>query len=141
MYKNLVESRKALQVLAFNDSQEDYGTYIMGALPMGDVSLDELGKLMDKEIERLQTELISEKEFQKLQNIFENNFVNSNSGVSNIANTLARNYMLRGNTNLINEQLDQYRSVTREDLMRVANTYLKSNQRIDMDYIKKENEQ
>jgi predicted Zn-dependent peptidase len=113
----------------------------MGALPMGDVSLDELGKLMDKEIERLQTELISEKEFQKLQNIFENNFVNSNSGVSNIANTLARNYMLRGNTNLINEQLDQYRSVTREDLMRVANTYLKSNQRIDMDYIKKENEQ
>ena len=42
MYKKLVEEKKALQVLAFNDSQEDYGTYIMGALPMGETSLDDL---------------------------------------------------------------------------------------------------
>jgi predicted Zn-dependent peptidase len=141
LYKKLVESRKSLQVLAFNDSQEDYGTYIMGALPMGDVSLDELAVAMDEEITKLQTELISEKEYQKLQNIIENNFVNSNTGMANIANTLARNYMLRGGrTNLINEQVDIYRSVTREDIKRVANTYLKPNQRVEIDYVKQESE-
>jgi predicted Zn-dependent peptidase len=141
MYKRLVENKKALQVLAFNDSQEDYGTYIMGALPLGETSLDEIAAEMDDEITKLQTELISEKEYQKLQNTFENRFVNSNSGVQNIANTLARNYMLKGNTNLINDEINIFRSITREDIKRVANTYLNKNHRVEMDYLKKESEQ
>ncbi len=138
LYKTLVEEKKALQVLAFNDSQEDYGVYIMGALPMGATTLDDLGVEMDAEIAKLQTELISEKEFQKLQNKFENNFVNSNSGVQNIANTLAANYTLKGNTNLINDEINIYRSITREDIKRVANDYLNKNSRVEMDYLKKE---
>jgi predicted Zn-dependent peptidase len=138
LYKTLVEEKKALQVLAFNDSQEDYGVYIMGALPMGATTLDDLGVEMDAEIAKLQTELISEKEFQKLQNKFENNFVNSNSGVQNIANTLAANYTLKGNTNLINDEINIYRSITREDIKRVANEYLNKNSRVEMDYLKKE---
>jgi len=138
MYKKLVDNKKALQVLAFNTSQEDYGTYIMGALPMGETSLDDLAIEMDEEITKLQTELISEKEYQKLQNKFENQFVNSNSGVENIANTLARNYMLKGNTKLINEEINIYRSITREDIKNVANKYLKKNQRVEMDYLKEE---
>jgi len=141
MYKRLVENKKALQVLAFNDSQEDYGTYIMGALPLGETSLDEIAAEMEDEITKLQTELISEKEYQKLQNTFENRFVNSNSGVQNIANTLARNYMLKGNTNLINDEINIFRSITREDIKRVANTYLNKDHRVEMDYLKKESEQ
>jgi len=140
MYKKLVDSKKALQVLAFNTSQEDYGTYIMGALPMGETSLDDLSVEMDEEITKLQTELISEKEYQKLQNKFENNFVNSNSGVENIANTLARNYMLKGDTKLINEEINIYRSISREDIKTVANKYLKKNQRVEMDYLKTKSE-
>ncbi len=140
MYKKLVEEKKALQVLAFNDSQEDYGTYIMGALPMGETSLDDLAKEMDEEITKLQTELISEKEYQKLQNKFENNFVNSNSGVQNIANTLAANYTLKGNTKLINDEINIYRSITREDIKRVATEYLNKNKRVEMDYLKTKSE-
>ena len=140
MYKKLVDNKKALQVLAFNTSQEDYGTYIMGALPMGETSLDDLAVEMDAEITKLQTELISEKEYQKLQNQFENNFVNSNSGVENIASTLATNYMLKGNTNLINDELNIYRSITREDIKRVANELLNANNRVEMDYLKAKSE-
>ncbi len=135
MYKRLVDDKKALQVLAFNDSQEDYGTYIMGALPMGEVTLDQIAKEMDEEITKLQTELISEREYQKLQNQFENNFVNSNAGIEKIANTLARNYMLKGNTNLINDELKIYQSISREDIKRVANTYLQNSKRVEMDYL------
>jgi len=64
--------------------------------------------------------------------------VNSNSGVQNIANTLAANYTLKGNTNLINDEINIYRSITREDIKRVANDYLNKNSRIEMDYLKKE---
>ena len=140
MYKKLVEEKKALQVLAFNDSQEDYGTYIMGALPMGETSLDDLAVEMNHEIVKLQTELISEKEYQKLQNEFENDFVNSNSGVENIASSLASNYMLKGNVHLINDELKIYRSITREDIKRVANELLNANNRVEMDYLKAKSE-
>lgn len=96
---------------------------------------------MDEQISKLQNELISEREFQKLLNKFESNFVNSISGVENIANTLARNYMLKGNTDLINDEIKIYRSITREDIKRVANEYLKSNARIEMEYLPKPSEQ
>lgn len=135
LYKRLVDEKKALQVLAFNSAMEDYGTYIMGALPIGETSLEEIAKEMEDEIEKLQNNLISERELEKLKNKFESNFVNSNSGVENIANTLARNYLLKGDTNLINEELKIYQSVTREDIQRVARTYLDKNKRIEMDYL------
>lgn len=136
LYKKLVDEKKmALQTGAFNNSQEDYGTYILFGLPLGEVSLDDLMKEIDEEIVKVQTELISEKDHQKLQNKFENQFVNSNSSVSGIANSLARYYMLYGNTDLINKEIDIYRSITREDIQTVANKYLNPNQRLILEYL------
>jgi predicted Zn-dependent peptidase len=45
---------------------------------------------------------------------------------------------LYDDTSLINDEIEIYRSITREDIMRVANEYLKPNQRLDMDYVKKQ---
>jgi len=136
MYKKMVdEDKEALQVLAFPRSQEDYGMYVMGALAMGDTPLEQLGESMDEEIKKLQTELISEKEYQKLQNKFENRFVSSNSSVQGIAASLATYHMLYGDVDLINDEIKIYRSITREDIKEVANKYLKKNQRLNLDYL------
>ncbi|WP_378179452.1 M16 family metallopeptidase [Aquimarina sp. SS2-1] len=136
MQKNMVEDKKmALQVIAFTDAQEDYGTYIMGALPLGNVGLDKLQAEMDAEIEKLQNELITEREFKKLQNQFENQFVNSNSSIEGIANSLARYNMLYDDTSLINKEIEIYRSITREDIQNVAKKYLNKNQRLNLDYL------
>lgn len=129
------EEQIALQVLAFGQSNQDYGTYTMGALAKGDVELSTLAEVMDEEIVKLQTELISEREYQKLQNNFEAQYVSSNSRVEGIAASLARYNMLMGDTSLINKELDIYRSITREDIKRVANQYLKPNQRLELDYL------
>jgi zinc protease len=43
--------------------------------------------------------------------------------------------MLLGDTSLINKELDIYRGITREDIKRVANAYLKPNQRLELDYL------
>lgn len=136
MHKKMVEdTQQAVQVLAFCDSQEDYGTYIMGAMPLGDVSLEQLGKEMDTEIEKLQNELISEREYQKLLHQFEYDFINSNRNMQSVALSLANNYMFHKNTNRINELLENYKRVTREDIRRVAKKYLSPNQRLDLDYL------
>ncbi|WP_127845807.1 M16 family metallopeptidase [Psychroflexus aestuariivivens] len=141
MYKRMVDDEQiALQVLAFARSMEDYGTYVIGALPLGDTSLEKLTQVMDEEIEKLQSELISEREYQKLQNKFENRFVNSNSSIQGIAGSLATYNMLYDNTDLINEEIEIYESITREEIQEVAKKYLKENKRLELDYLPESNE-
>ena len=136
LYKKLVDTKKmALQAGAFNLSQEDYGTYVIYALPLGETSLTDLTNEIDVEIKQLQTELISEKNYQKLQNQFENQYVNSNASVEGIANSLARYNVLYGDTNLINTEIDIYRSITREEIKNVAAKYLNPNQRLILEYL------
>ena len=136
LYKKIVDDKKmALQVGALDFSQEDYGTYILYGLPLGDVSLDDLIVEMDEEIVKLQNELISERDYQKIQNKFENSFVNSNSSIEGIANSLARYHMLYGDVNLINNEIDIYRSITREEIKAVANKYLNADQRLILEYL------
>ena len=86
-------------------------------------------------IKRLQTELISEKEYEKLLNSFETSFIANNSDVRGIAYSLAVDYTFYKDTNLINKELDLYRKVTREDIRRVAKQYLNANQRLEIDYL------
>ncbi|MGC6501232.1 MAG: M16 family metallopeptidase, partial [Flavobacteriaceae bacterium] len=138
LYKKLVDKQKmALEVAAFNIDNEDYGTYVVLALPMGETTLETLTAEMSNEVEKIQTELISEKDYQKLQNQFESNFVNSNSSIEGIANSLAEYYTFYGDTNLINTELETYRSITREEIRKVAQAYLQPSQRLELHYLPK----
>ena len=140
LYKKLVDDKKmALAVQAVNLSQEDYGIYAILALPMGDISLNTLVSEFDEEISKLQAELISEKDHQKLLNQFESAFVNANASLEGIAESLASYYLLYGNTSLINSEIEVYRSITREEIMEVANKYLKTNQRLLLEYLPENN--
>jgi predicted Zn-dependent peptidase len=139
LYKKIVDEQKqGLQVGAINIGQEDYGMYLVYALPVGQTSLDVLVTEMEEEVSKVRSELISENDYQKLQNKFENNYVNSNSSIEGIANSLARYYMLYGDTELINKDIDIYRSITREEIKAVAQKYLNPNQRVIIDYLPKE---
>ena len=136
LYKKMVDEKKmALAVQAINLSQEDYGSYILFGLPQGDNTIDDLLKEMDVEIENIKTDLISEKDYQKLQNQFENRFVSSISNVQGIASSLAQFHVMFGDTNLINTEIDIYRSITREEIREVAKKYLNKNQRLELKYL------
>lgn len=136
LYKKLVDDeKKALQVTAFNYALEDYGAYIVLALPLGENTLDDLVNEIDEEIIDLQNNLISERDLQKLHNKFENNFINANSSIGGIAHSLAKYYLLYDDTNLINTEIDIYNSITREEIRAVAKKYLKPNKRLVLDYL------
>ena len=136
LYKKIVDDKKmALQIGAFTMNQEDYGMYILYGLPLGDNTTAAILKEIDDEILKLQTDLISEKDFQKLQNKIENDFVNNNATVEGIAENLASYYLLYGDINLINTDIATYRSITREEIRTVAKNYLNANQRLLLDYV------
>jgi len=135
LYKKMVDEKKmALQIGAFNYGLKEGGMYLIYGLPMGNNTMDDLVKEIDEEIALLQKELISERDYQKLMNIYENNFIQSNSSAEGIGTSLANYYTIHGDANLVNKELDEYRSITREDIRNVVNKYLNPNQRLLLKY-------
>ncbi len=139
MYKKMVDDKKnALQVGCFNYALEDYGAYITYALPNDNAPLESLLQDMDEEIVKLQQTLISETEFTKIRNQFENEYIGANAKMLGVAENLADGYIFHNkNTNHINEQLEEVRKVTREDIQNVAKKYLNKNQRVVVYYLPK----
>lgn len=136
LYKKIVDDKKmALQIGAFSYNQEDYGTYIVYGLPQAPFTSADIVNEVDAEIVKLQTELISEKDLQKLQNKYENNYVNGNATIDGVAGNLASFYLLYGDVNLINTEIDLYLSITREEIRDIAKKYLNPNQRLLLDYV------
>lgn len=142
LYKKLVDKQKqALQLQSGNIPQMDYNIFALFAIPLGDTSLDTILSEIDEEIVKMQNELIAERDYQKLINQFENQFVNANSSIAGIASSLATYYLLYGDINLINKEIDIYRSITREEIQAVAKKYLSANQRVEIEYLPKKDDQ
>ncbi|CAN5128849.1 hypothetical protein BH09BAC2_BH09BAC2_20100 [soil metagenome] len=145
-YKKMVDDKKnSLQVGSFNYTLEDYGAYITYALPNNNTGLDTLLNDMDVEIANIQNNLISLQDYNKLMNRAENDFVNSNTRMlsptgQGVAGHLAESYIFYGNTNHINEELNDIKKITREDIRDVAKKYLNKNQRLVLYYLPKTTE-
>jgi len=138
MNKNIVEKKQqAMAAFSFAFNMEDPGLGIVAAIASGETSLADLEKSLNEEIEAIQNAVISDEEFQKVRNQFENRIVSSNSSVAGIAENLAQNRMYFGNTELINKQLEIYQKVTKEDIQRVAKKYFTPNNKIILYYVPK----
>jgi len=132
------EQQKAAFVGNFPLPMEDPGASLLFAIcNLGNDPYDvELS--LAAEVEKVKTELISEKEFQKLRNKVENSFVSGNSRVVGIAESLANYHMYFGDANLINTEIDRYLAVTREDIMAAAKKYYRDDNRVVLYYLPKD---
>lgn len=141
MYKRLVDQdQTALQVFSFPFSLEQGGAFITFSLANAGKTIDDMVPALEEEIANLQNELISEREFQKIQNQMESSFIQSNSKMAGIAESLADYHTYYGDANLINTEIDRYRKVTREDIQRVAKKYLVKDNRVVLRYLPKSEE-
>ncbi|MEI8115202.1 MAG: pitrilysin family protein [Bacteroidia bacterium] len=131
LYKSLVDEQQlAIVVEAVPLPFEDPGLAIIFALPNMGLDCAKIEAAMQKEIEKAQTELVPEKEFQKLKNQVENQIVTENSTIASRANKLAEDYTYFKDANRINTDLSKYLAVTPEDLKRVANDYFRKDNRV-----------
>lgn len=135
LYKRLVdEEQSAVTVVAFPYQLEKAGMLISLALASQGHSIEELEKSILEEVEKLKSEPIGEREFQKLQNQIENGFVSSNSSMAGIAESLADYHTYYGDANLINTEIDRYRKITPADLQRVAQKYFVDANKVVLEY-------
>ena len=139
--KELVDKQqKAFQTNAFVYDLEDYGLFVAYGLCNSGITAEDLENAIQNEFDKIKNELISEYEFQKIRNITENDFVNSNASVMGIANNLCNYYLYYKNTNMINTEIEKYMNVSKEDIKRVANKYLNKENRVVLHYLPKQDE-
>mgnify|MGYP001093158833 FL=1 len=133
--KELVdEKRLALAVQAQSLALEDGGVFINIAIPNQSIETDDLEKEIEAVIDRVKNEPIPEREFQKLKNQIENNFISGYGSVQGIAESLANYHVYFGDAALINKEIERYQKVTAEDVMRVAKKYLVPENRVVLNY-------
>ncbi|MFK7809222.1 MAG: M16 family metallopeptidase [Saprospiraceae bacterium] len=138
LYRSLVDDQqKAVFVGNFPLALEDPGVALVFGIANMGVEASALEKAINDEMKKVRTELISEKEFQKLRNQIETEFVTSNSRVAGVAESLADYHMYFGSADLINTEIDRYMKVTREDIQRVAKQYFSDNNRITLHWLPK----
>lgn len=129
------EKQMALNVGAFSFPFEHPGLTIAFAIANVGVNVDSLEMAMDEEIERVKAERVDLKEFNRLLAQLEMDFVNRNSRISGVANSLCKYHTFMGDANLINTEIERYRKVTQNDLQRVARKYYTKENRVVLHYL------
>ncbi|MFT6129831.1 MAG: putative Zn-dependent peptidase [Neolewinella sp.] len=124
------EKQVAVQAGSFPSGSQNPGISIAFAIlkPGGDLGKAQM--FFDQEVEKMQTDLISEKEFQKLRNQVESDAISGYSTMAGIAESLANYEMYQGDADLINTEMKRSMAVTREDIRRVAKQYYSENNRV-----------
>ena len=135
MKTNIADKGLALEAAIIPQIQEDPGlTYVIGLVNSG-VTLDSLEMAIDKEIEKVQNELVSEDEFRMVQAALEYNVASNLGTMQNVNAYLASNYTYYKDAGRVNKELEYYSDITREDLMAVAKKYFTKNNRVVLYYL------
>jgi zinc protease len=124
LYRRLVDKEQvALAAQAFPILFEKAGMVGVMANGQRGVTLEKLDQLITEEVEKVKADGVSEEEFAKALNQKESELANQNGTMMARARNLANAHLFYGKTEEVNNELNRYFAVKREDLQRVAKTY------------------
>jgi zinc protease len=124
-YRKLVKSRKALQAIARSNTAELSGEVSFQVMPYADQPLSEIKKIIDESLAEFESKGVTEEDLQRFKGQSEGQFINALASVSGKISFLALAQTITGNPNQIEKELKAIQSVTKEDVVRVYNQYVK----------------
>lgn len=120
MYQHLVQEQQLFtEINAYITGELDEGLFVVSGRLCDNTTFEQAERAIDEEIERLQHELVSAHEVEKVANKYENTFVYSQYKAADRALGLCF-YEMLGDIDLVNNEPEIYRRVTPEQVMRVA---------------------
>lgn len=125
LYQNLVKPQKALQASAFSSLNELAGTFSFTVIPLPGSNLADMEKLVAESLKEFEKKGVTDDDIQKFKNGFESRTINRLASVAGKASQLAEFQTFTGNPDMIGKILAMYNKVTKADVMRVYNKYIK----------------
>jgi len=126
LYQNLIKTQKALRAISYSDLDELAGTFVFSVTALPGHNLAEMEKLVKESLADFEKKGVTDDDILKFKNGFESSTINRLASVSGKASQLAAFETFTGNPNMIGKVLGMYNKVTKEDVMRVYNKYIKN---------------
>ena len=137
LYQNLLKKRKLFTTIdAYITGETDPGMLIITGNLAAGVKMEDADQAIDEEVDKLRNENVSMDELTKVQNKVE--AVNEFQEISGFNKAYLLSYFeLLGDASAINQETQKYRSVTPEDIRRVAQLVMKPEQSSVLYYLSK----
>lgn len=120
LFKGLIlDNPKFNEISAYVSGSIDEGLFVITGKPAEGVNLKEAQELIWEYLEQIKSELVSERELEKVKNKVESSNVFGEMSVLNKAMSLCF-YELLSSAEDINSEVDKYKKVSREDIQRLA---------------------
>jgi zinc protease len=130
LYQKLVKEKEQVTgVFGFVDEKRGPGALYVSARVKPGVKVADVEANIYQEIERLKKEPIADWELQKAKNSSRRAFINNLQNSISRAINLSQYAVYYNDPGLINTRLDKVNAVTKEDVQRVANQYLRETNR------------
>jgi zinc protease len=124
-YQSMIKSQKALSASASNQTSELAGEFSISVTPFPGKSLAEMEKLVNEAFTEFEKRGVTQEDVDKFKVAFESRTINGLGSVSGKVSTLAAFQTFTGNPNMIKKLIDEYNKLTKEDVLRVYNQYIK----------------
>ena len=129
LYQKLVkEDQLFSDINAFVTGDLDAGLFIVSGKLINGTSGKEATKAIQKQLDLLASELVREEELQKVKNKIESNLIFSKLSVLNKAMNLGY-YEMLGDANYLNQEIENYRKVNRNQIREEASQIFAENKR------------
>lgn len=134
LFQSLVKEKQLFSnIECYHFGTTDAGLLTIDGKLVKGVSMQAAEAAIEEELSKLKQTTIAAKELQKVKNKTESLIAFEDMSLTNRANSLAY-YTLLGDTDLINEELGKYQSVTPEDIRNEANIIFTDNNSNTMYY-------
>jgi zinc protease len=124
-YQNFVKTRKAAQASMSSSNSELSGEIGISVVPFPGQTLADMKALAEKSLKEFEAKGVSDEDMIRIKGSSEAGYINALSSVSGKVSLLAAAQTYTGNPNQIQKSLNAIQSVTKEDVMRVYNQYVK----------------
>ncbi|MGV3504644.1 MAG: M16 family metallopeptidase [Adhaeribacter sp.] len=137
LYKNLVKTKKSVQANASHPASELAGEFTIQVLPYPGLSLAEMEQQVRAAFTEFEKTGVTDDALARFKATFEADLINRLSSVSGKTSQLASYQTFTGTPNYLPRQLKTYQSVTKADVMRVYNQYIKNKKAVILSVVPK----
>ncbi len=124
-FQSIIKTQKALQASATSQLSELAGEFSISITPYPGKSLAEMEQLVNEAFNDFEKKGVTDDDINRFKNEFESRLINGLSSVSGKVSQLAAFQTFTGNPNMTKKLLSEYGILTKEDVMRAYEKYIR----------------